>query len=380
MKILVLNYEWPPLGGGGGPVAEGLARGYVAKGHEVHAITMRFKGQPAEETRDGVHLHRVRCLRKKMETCETLEMLSYVASAFLPTLSFVRRHRPDVIHCHFAVPTGMLALAVSKLTGLRYVLTCHGSDVPGYNPQRFNAAHRFTPPILRRVLGGAHAIVAPSHAYLDHVKSKFPRETEGRSHVIYNGIPVDAFATAPKDEPPMLLMTGRLLHRKGFIETLQALETIDAPVQVHIAGDGPARAEIEAAAARLRCPVVFHGWVTDPATLRSLYARASILSLASENESAGMSLIEAMASRVAVISSNISGCAEMVGTDGILVRPRHVDDLRAALARLLQDPHQMHELAGKGLRRAREVFDIPIGVDRYLQLLASAARDSARKR
>jgi glycosyltransferase involved in cell wall biosynthesis len=161
MKILMLNYEWPPLGGGGGPVADNLAIMYVALGHSVDVVTMRFRDQPKEEVRGGVRLHRVWCLRKKIETCETPEMLTYVVSGLAPATRLCRALQPEVIHCRFAVPTGLLAWMVHRITRIPYVVTVHGSDLPGHNPARFVLAHRFTGPVLRGVFNHCARIISP---------------------------------------------------------------------------------------------------------------------------------------------------------------------------------------------------------------------------
>ncbi|MDW8146136.1 MAG: glycosyltransferase [Roseiflexaceae bacterium] len=70
-----------------------------------------------------------------------------------PTLALTRRWRYDVVHAHFIVPTGILAAAVRRISGLPLVITAHGSDVPGYNPDRFTRGHRLDCPCL--AYGGA---------------------------------------------------------------------------------------------------------------------------------------------------------------------------------------------------------------------------------
>ena len=113
-------------------------------GHKVDVVTMGFKGLLEYEVRDGINIHRVKCLREKKEICHPWEQLSYLISAKRFLRKHLRENRYDVCHCHFIIPTGILALWLKKKFGLEYIITAHGSDVPGYNTDRFKFLHYFT--------------------------------------------------------------------------------------------------------------------------------------------------------------------------------------------------------------------------------------------
>jgi glycosyltransferase involved in cell wall biosynthesis len=72
-RILVLNYEFPPLGGGASPVSYEIAKEYAKKGHQVDVVTMGFKGLPKEEKKEGMRIFRVPCIRLKKEICHPWE-------------------------------------------------------------------------------------------------------------------------------------------------------------------------------------------------------------------------------------------------------------------------------------------------------------------
>ena len=63
----MLNYEFPPLGGGGSPVSYELVKGYVNHGHSVDVVTMGFRDLPNFERKDGINIYRVKCLRSKIK-------------------------------------------------------------------------------------------------------------------------------------------------------------------------------------------------------------------------------------------------------------------------------------------------------------------------
>ena len=66
MRILMLNYEFPPLGGGASPVSYELAKGYAKLGHEVDVVTMGYKDLKEFEIKEGINIYRVKCLRSKI--------------------------------------------------------------------------------------------------------------------------------------------------------------------------------------------------------------------------------------------------------------------------------------------------------------------------
>src|SRR5215217_7139725 len=162
MRVLLLCYEFPPLGGGGSRVCEGLAKALAEQGHQVEVMTSGFAALPARVVRDGVRERRVTTLRRRADRSNAFERAAY---ALVMALSLLRE-RPDrgadLCHVHFIFPDGLVAWAVRYVTGWRYVLTAHGSDVPGYNPERFRFLHHVLRPLWRWVARGADRLVCAS--------------------------------------------------------------------------------------------------------------------------------------------------------------------------------------------------------------------------
>jgi glycosyltransferase involved in cell wall biosynthesis len=125
MNILVLNYEYPPIGGGAAPVAKSTAEMLATLGHKVVVITMSYRGLPAYEIVNGVEIYRLQCRRSKANICYPWEQLTYIFAA----KRFLRKHLSsysyDVCHTHFIIPTGMIAYWCKKKYGLPYVITAH---------------------------------------------------------------------------------------------------------------------------------------------------------------------------------------------------------------------------------------------------------------
>src|SRR5919106_775202 len=119
----------------------------VAQGHHVDVVTMGFNGLPAREVVDGINVYRVPCVRRRPDVCKTHEMASFVLAALPKIARLSAQHAYDVNHTHFIVPTGLLGRLLKGWTGLPFVVTIHGSDVPGYNPDRFGLEHRLVGPL-----------------------------------------------------------------------------------------------------------------------------------------------------------------------------------------------------------------------------------------
>lgn len=317
-RMLVLNYEWPPLGGGASPVSYELAKRLSETGEfDIDVVTMRYKDLLAyEELNDHLRVHRVRSLRSKKELCHPWEQATYLVSGYFKCRELITQKPYDICHTHFIIPTGVLARRLKKEFGLPYVLTAHGSDVLGYNA-RFKKLYQLLVGTWKGVLDDATTITSPSNFLKGEIVKIYPSIAE-KIVVIPNGIDLEKFTPQAKEN--YIFSSGRLLVNKGFQYIIQAVSDEDIGWEVHIAGDGPMRAELEALAKNSKTKIVFHGWLDNNGEeYKNLLERAAIFVLLSEAESFGMVIVEAMSAGCAIISSDVSGCAEIVGADGILV-------------------------------------------------------------
>ncbi|MFQ3634164.1 glycosyltransferase family 4 protein [Roseiflexus sp.] len=331
MRILTLNYEYPPIGGGASPITRALCEHLAAAGHEVDVVTMGFQNLPWREISGNVRVIRVPALRRSMVRAETPEMLSYVLSALPPTLALVRCRRYDVMHAHFIVPTGILAAAVRRVSGLPLVITAHGSDVPGYNPDRFRRGHRLIAPAWRLVARSASVIVSPSI----YLRTLMQRVCHLPVEIIPYGF--DPPPLRQRERKRRILFVSRLFPRKGAQYLLEALAGVSLDGwEITIAGDGPMLEQLQAQAQHLGIPVDWRGFIKG-APLEELYASSAIFAFPSTNDNFPVVLLEALAGGCAVVTTNVSGMPEVVGDAGVLVPPRDVPALRTALLQLMND-------------------------------------------
>lgn len=354
MRILTLNYEFPPIGGGGSPVSYELGRELVAQGHDVDVVTMGFNGLPSREVVDGIDVHRVPCVRKRPDVCKTHEMASFVLAALPKVARLTAARAYDVNHTHFIMPTGLLARMLKSWARLPIVVTVHGSDVPGYNPDRFGLEHRMLGPLWRWILNGTDHLISPSR-FLEKLVNQ--RRTGRPISIIPNGFRYERFRPdRPKER--RILLVSRMLPRKGVQHLLAALPDIDLKgFEVDIVGDGPYLPTLRQMAAQQGLPVTFWGWLDNKSPeLKDLYERSSIFAFTSEAENFPVVLLEAMAAGQGIVTCDGTGCPEVVGSDALLVPPRRPDRLGEALRRLIEDDQLRFELGRRARARVEQEF------------------------
>ncbi|MGH8130322.1 MAG: glycosyltransferase family 4 protein [Steroidobacteraceae bacterium] len=369
MKILSLTYEYLPIGGGGSRVAAAINEELVRLGHQVTVLTSAMKGLPVNETVNGVVVHRAPCVRRHSHFTTAPELLTTLMPTYRHGSELIRADRPDVIHTHFILPSGVLACALSRRFRIPYLLTAHGSDVPGYNPDRFGLLHWLLRPIWRRILQRAAAVTSPSRflaSLLHNAGCRVPVTVVPNGHW-----PLRPLGEARRNR---ILLVSRLFPRKGIQHFIDAVSGMDSDWEMIVAGDGPYRAELEARARRVAPKVRFVGFV-NPEALRILYESSRILVFPSIQENFPMVLLEAMDAGCAIVTTNAEGCAEVVGDAGIVLPKGDPIGIREALDRLLGDSALIEDLSARGIARAATLA-WPKIVLQYHQLLEAAASTS----
>jgi len=373
MRILSICYEYPPVGGGGATVAAALNGQLVANGHDVDVVTSAMKGLPAAEMVNGVSVHRARCWRRHRHYTTAPELATTLMPAWSMANALVKRHAPDVIHAHFALPSGVVARLIAQKHRIPYVLTAHGSDIPGYNPDRFELLHRVLRPVWRAVMRDAAAIVSPSHFLGDLIQKSIELPVD----VIPNGFtPDDAFKAHPsRPKRNLVLVVARLFPRKGVQHFIDSVAALGTDWDLVIAGDGPYLPELRVRAEAARARVHFAGFLPK-AELRALYEEARILVFPSIRENFPMVLLEGMDTGCAVITTDAEGCAEVVGDAGVVIEKGKSAPLRAALVELMNNPDRCDELSRLAMARV-ERFRWSRIAAQYQDLFAEVSRKPA---
>ena len=257
--------------------------------------------------------------------------------------------RAEHVHAHWAAASATLAMVAAELAQLPWSLTAHRWDIREGNALRAKARSA----CFVRTISEAGAAELERRVGLD----------SWHPVVLRMGVRLPEHLTPPRDGRELRLVTpANLLPVKGHRYLFEALAGLDG-VSLDVAGEGPLRAELERLAAGL--PVQFLGAVSHTDLLDGLTrGRWDAVVLPSaptpegDREGVPVSLIEAMAAGVPVVSTSFGAIPELV-TDGagVLVTPADATALRSALERL-RDPGLRRELAAGGRSRVEREFDV----------------------
>ena len=372
MRILTLCYEYPPLGGGGGRVAQAVARALVGRGHEVRVQTAALRWRSVRENDGGVEVFRTLSGRAKADTCRVHEMGAYCATSFFPTLRHIRRWRPDVIHAHFAMPTGMLAWAVHHFSRVPYVITAHLGDVPGGVPEQTDTLFRVVGPVARRVWARAAGCTAVSSFVKELAERAYARPVE----CVLNGI--DLGERPPPPEPRtrrQLVFVGRMSVQKNPTLILDALAQLPSrDWALTMVGDGPLMQAVRNRIAELKLTefVSLAGWLDAPGVARVL-AQSDILVMPSLSEGLPLAAVEALKHGLAIVASDIPGVRDVLtdGMNGFTAPPLDAAAFAHKLGFLLGSEPTLLAMKHASWERAR-AFDLQVIAEQYERILAAA--------
>lgn len=335
LSICFFSDVCPPTLGGAQTVLDQLCRQLVRRGHRPVVVAPPAR-EPCDDRSLGYPVVRHRRQWSKR----------FGVRAILPRLLGLHaRHRFDLVHCHAAYPQAYVAESLRQLVGIPFVVRPHGADVlPG-------EAIRRSPRLesrMRLALMAADAVIAQGGS-LREVVIELGVEP-GRLTIINNGVDVAAFASAqPFPHPrPYILGIGSLVPHKGFDLLVEAYSRLRNPcVDLLIAGDGAEASALGELVQRLGLGdrVRLLGPVTGDRKV-SLYRSATCFVCPSRREPFANVILEALASGLPVVATDVGGNRELVRPDmnGLLSQPESPAALAAAIQRVLDDPQLVARL------------------------------------
>ncbi len=280
-----------------------------------------------------------------------------------------RQHRVRHIHAHFANAPATVARLVSVMCDVPYSFTTHAKDLY-LTPQK----------VMRRRIGSARFVLTCTHYNLDYLRSFTPAQDWAKLRLVYHGIDLAEFQLEPgaingasgngkaDDAAPLILSVGRLVVKKGMADLISACRMLRARgvrFRCIIVGEGPLRAELDSQIREfgLESLVTLAGAMAHD-RLISLYGRASVFTLVphitqdGDRDGIPNVLGEAMAARIPVVSTSISGIPELIedGRTGLLVAPKAPSALADSLEHLLREPWLRQKLVVAARRKIEDGF------------------------
>ena len=337
-RVLMLNCEFPPIGGGAANATWHLLREFA---HD-QTLAIDLVTSNTEERFESVHfspnirIFKLGVRKKSLHWWRMPEILSWTRQAYFFSRRLLSRTKYDLSHCWFGWPSGVIGYMLRKQ--LPFLVALRGTDVPGYN-ERLGIWDKIVFNRISRVVWrNAAAVTANSFA----LKALAEKTYCGKEiEVIYNGVDVAPPRKKGAGSDWSVLFVGRLIKRKGVDYLLEAFRRLPAngrSVRLVIAGEGPERQRLEDYCRRvgLSASVSFVG-AAGRNELASLYREARLLVLPSLEESLANVVLEAMASGLPVITTN-TGAAEVVRGNGFVVERKNSRQISEAIRKYLEDP------------------------------------------
>lgn len=370
MKILLHNYEYPPLGGGAGNATEYMLREFAAfSDMEVVLVTSSVD----DEHRIEYPAPRIRIERlpigkrsggKDLHFQSKANLLAYAWKSWMFSRRLLRQEKFDCLHAFFSVPSGFVARLLSIEFRIPYIVSLRGSDVPGYS-ERFKNLYILLRPLTRFIWRGARRVIANSEGLRTLA---LLTDSSRDIAIIRNGVDTKEFFPVPRDysddpsKPFRVLAIARLTPRKGLRSLLEAMRVLKTQEKreflLDIAGDGDERESLEAFVRdnNLSDQVRFVGRVPHREIV-PLYHRAHVYVLPSLNEGMSNNVLEALASGLPIVTTDTGGTRELVedGMNGCIIRMRDAEHIAEKLSFLASHPKET-EAYGKESRRRAEAL------------------------
>ena len=341
MRILICNYEYPPLGGGGGVVTALLAQ-ELTKRHEVTVLTSQGLGLPAESIEEGVRVVRAPVFfRKQKASANVPSMLAFIPMGIRLGKRLLKEEKFDVINTHFALPSGPVGDALARFAGIPNVLSVHGGDL--YDPSKFTSPHRH--PLLRwwikRLARQADAVVGQSSNTIDNLRNYFTPDVSPERIPLGINKPEVAPSSRSKygfrEDEVILTTLGRLVTRKANEQLISMLAALkNETLRLVIMGSGPQEEFLREEARRLDVSnqVSFMGFIGETEKFE-LLEMSDIYVSTSQHEGFGLVFLEAMHCGLPIVCYDHGGQTDFLRDDetGFVVK---LNDEAAFIERLRQ--------------------------------------------
>ena len=371
MNVLMLNYEFPPIGGGGGQAHLNLLRQYAGR-QELKVDVLTCAPQPGlvtEMPAENVTIYKVGIRKKDLHFWRRIEVLTWLAKASWRYRRLVRQNSYDLAHAFFGFPTGWPCYR--QAGRLPYILSLRGSDVPGQHG-RLKLDYKVLAPVMRAIWNRASGLVACSEGLRERALEFLPSAS---IQVIPNGVDLDRFH--PSDGEPYtgqgplrLLTVGRLSVTKRVEMLVDAVEGLlkgHVAVRLTVVGGG-------ALEPGLRRRVADRGlgqWIelagrVNADRVPDLYREHDVFVSATLQEGMSNAMLEAMASGLPIVTTRCEGVEELIADNGMVVGCASAEAMAGAIRELAQNPQRVGRMSQAARQRATR-YTWSAVADRYIE-------------
>lgn len=375
LKILILNYEYPPLGGGAATAMRNLLREYTKRDDiEVDLVTSSIGKYKEEHLSENVCIYFLNILKTgSLHSQSNFNLITYSILANSKAKKLLKEKDYDLVHAFFGIPCGYIAMGLDK----KYIVSLRGSDVPFYSKKYHLLDKLVFQHLSRKIWANAEFVVANSQGLKDLAHETIP---EQEISVIYNGVEWVEELPKGRGDKFVVVSTSRLMERKGLDYLIRGFVKFAEgkdDVELRFYGGGDQMEKLQSITKELNAEdkVIFFGDKQREFVYKEM-VRSSAFGLPSRNEGMSNSLLEAMARAIPVIATDVGGTKELVDeTNGFIVEKENSDQIAEALEKLYQDRSLIEKMGQAGREKARSLSLENIA-DQYIKLYRKVADDN----
>ncbi|MFC1515901.1 glycosyltransferase [Thermodesulfobacteriota bacterium] len=360
---------------------------------DIHVLAPYYPGARKEERFAGLYVTRYRYFFRPWERLayqggilatlrqkplQNIQVPFFLLAQLFALIRLLRRYRFDLIHAHWLLPQGFIAVLARLFIKSPPPLLCtsHGGDLFGLQGSLLNRIKRF-------VVSHSTALTVVSHALRDEV-IKLGAQGD-KVHVIPMGTDLQKLFVPPETRTNngSLLFVGRLVEKKGLRYLIDALPMIlkrHPHASLQIAGDGPEKTALarQVTELGLNDRVKFLGSMKKE-SLPQLYRSSdvvifpSVIAEGGDREGFGLVLVEALGCECATVTTDLPAMRDIIvdGKTGLVVPQKNVQKLARGVISLLDDPALRRKLGKEGRGYVVKRYDWDIIARQYASLIDS---------
>ena len=378
LKVIMVNYEFPPIGGGGGTTTRFLAKHLVKLGVDVSVLTVKPGKESYYVHPDGFKLYFVGPTKTKLQTTHIPELARFILTIIFYAKQIVKKVKPDLTHCFFTIPSGCFGLYCKKAFSIPFITSTLGADVPGFNigDWRLNVYHFITHDLSRAIWNNSSYIVANSSS-LKSLCKQFSQNLD--FEMITNGVDTDIFYPLDKknysdNSNVKLLFISRLAWQKGIETLIKSLGILKnrgiTNFKLTVVGDGHLKDAMFSLIDHygIREKVDFLGW-RKLEELPFIYRSSDLFILPSVMEGMPSVVLQAMACGLPVIVSKVDGFKEIVeeNVNGFTAEYNNEEDFANAIEKLIKSSELREKMSIKSVEKSK-AFSWESIAKKYLEL------------
>ena len=347
MNICILG-QYPPHVGGISTYTRMLEDVLKKKGHTVYVLTYSSD----ELSDDGYHFG------VPFIDVSLFRGLSFSLFAIVKLVFLIKKYNIDLVHAHYIVPPGLVAVISKFFTGVKTVVTVHGSDM------NILSKNKFVKPLLKFVLKHVDNVYYVS-SLLKDMSEMLCDGIKDKGYVTKNVVDVNKFngkCPSRKSDRVIVSFVGNLVKQKGLKYLLMAKKKALTDYDLHIYGDGVEKDYLVSFVNENNIDNVYFKGVTNVSW--KVMSCSDVIVLPSVSEGSSIVALEAMSSKKPLVASCTGNIGDVITSyeNGVLVPVGDVDCLRDAIDTLVDDK-MLREWIGLNARRCVienfSVLDVP---------------------